>query len=621
MLGLCAISYSHSQKSNLLIPYSTACEAWEENSVRNESNLKNVTEEISTDSIVAITYSKNGYYLSKSVTTFPELFNNHKTTCITSYEWDAITDSWQPNTYSTQRIITANDENGRILQEIYIWDESSLKWKINDSFASLNYRIKNEYNNRKQLISSERTLFNKGVADWMLDSKITYLYDSIGQKIEAAIYDWGDYDGDGIPEWNHYQNQYFDYTRNNAGQLIQSSVSYMDLDYQIIRETRSDFTLDSIGNIIEKTNWQFLPNDSVWNGTAKYAYSYNYNKITSETTYSWNYSTNDWMPVIKNETEFDANQTKPAKQISYRWNMDSLSWEGNSASELIYNQAGVLSGNINYFWVSGYNIWERQTKSLSTFNSVGETTMTKYYEWMGQEWELGTYTVYYPITDDESQKIEAEETKPVDNNNGKFELTLTLPTEATITGSFNIDFPNGIALDKDNTELASELADQFELVFTSLNNNSWKIEIVKKQAHLKNALSEVAYKKIINVAYTVDDDIKAGDKTIEVKNLSFEKSTGGTIQQESIAVNVNIKNSLGINDAERNKLTAYVYGNELVLKSSEIESGVIYSTSGVIISKFEKNSQDDLIINISNLPSGVYIIKSELGNTLKISKK
>jgi len=71
-----------------------------------------------------------------------------------------------------------------------------------------------------------------------------------------------------------------------------------------------------------------------------------------------------------------------------------------------------------------------------------------------------------------------EETEPVGaDGNGKIEIGLSLPEDATITGSFEITFPEGITLDEALTVLSIELSGNFSLSFTYKGNNTWLIEI------------------------------------------------------------------------------------------------------------------------------------------------
>lgn len=577
----------------------------------NLPNLRSANETISPDS--TITYNADGTYLSKRVTKYPGLFDGYQIYDVNLYTWNTDLNNWE----QINRLVSANNKNGeRILQETYKWDNTIQNWIIDNSRPGYNYQIKNTYNSLNLLTYSERKLWNSDLSNWIEDDRIELSYDSIGRTSNATIYQWGDLNGDGKIEWERYQERNYLYEVNNMGKPTKSSVYYYSADTILIRATRSEFTYDTIGNVIAKENWEYTQNDSIWKGTVKYLYSYNSKKaITQQEAYSWNSQDYEWMPLSKSKYEYDNSQTIQVSSQLYQWDFNGQVWLGTSGQELIYNQSGVAYGNISYFWNTETNVWDRR------FKSITKESITKDYSWNGTEWLLDSYSIHFPIKEEET-KIEVEETQPIsEDNKGKFELTLTLPTEATVTGSFILEFPEGISLDKENTMLTPELANQFDLSFTALENNKWRIEIVKKQSGFRSALSEIAYKKILDVAYVVSENIASGNKTIEVKELSLEKSTGGTIQQESIQVNIGIKNGLNIEDDIQDQLGVYAFGNELIIQSKDATQVVIYSASGVATSTFTKESQNDLRIDISNLSAGVYVIKSSSGSVTKFLKR
>jgi len=81
---------------------------------------------------------------------------------------------------------------------------------------------------------------------------------------------------------------------------------------------------------------------------------------------------------------------------------------------------------------------------------------------------------------------------------GTIALNLAIPSDITLTGSFEIQFPEGMALDEASTALALELSDRFSLSFTDEGNNTRLIEI--KSNDLKSSTA-TEYRKIMDIAY------------------------------------------------------------------------------------------------------------------------
>lgn len=568
-----------------------------------------------------ITYNADGSYYSKQINNYPGLFNG-------SQILERINYYWSPDNYwvPSEKSLVAIDKEGQgVLQEIYKWDAVSKKWGLDPFFGSLFfYQAKLEYNDDKLLISKEVNAWDEMASEWRKNNKYEYFYDTLGRVFAEDHYLWLNLDNDTLSKWEQNKKAYYNYQTDTVeSNIIEHTVKDIyTLNNKLIEKIEIENVYNSDGNLVKYEDREFNTNDSVWRGRAKNIYAYNSNnQIILKENYNWNNLKNNWYPYSKQTEIFDDTLGLSINREVYYWNSVLEKWEESSAYEYSYDQSGILLEEVIYSWNKSSDRWDRSQKILYSLNSLGETTMTKYYKWSGAEWLLNYYIVNYPFKGDENQEVEASETQPVDEDNkGKFELTLTLPTEATVTGAFIIEFPEGISLDKENTLLSTELASQFELIFTPLENNSWKIEIAKKQQPFRSVLNEVVYRKILDVAYIVQQSVEAGTKIIEVKDLSFDTSSGSTIEQEIIYVNVDVRNGLSIENDSQNQFIAYITDNELVIQSPNIESGIIYSVSGTIVSLFTKDTHNNLRIDVSTLPKGIYIIKSESGIVQKAMK-
>ena len=92
-----------------------------------------------------------------------------------------------------------------------------------------------------------------------------------------------------------------------------------------------------------------------------------------------------------------------------------------------------------------------------------------------------------------------------------------------MTGSFEIQFPEGMTLDEELTVLSITLSGNSYLVFSYEGNNTMLIEI---KSNALRSSSETEYTNIMTVAYTVNDSISKGTYGATIKNLNFLQDKG-----------------------------------------------------------------------------------------------
>jgi len=114
------------------------------------------------------------------------------------------------------------------------------------------------------------------------------------------------------------------------------------------------------------------------------------------------------------------------------------------------------------------------------------------------------------------------------NGKGTVALNLSIPSDATLTGSFKIQFPKGMILDEDSTRLVPALAANSSLSFTSMENNTWLIEITANE--LKSSTAD-EYRKIMDIAYKVEESVSQGTYEATITNLDFSLDNGAAIKE------------------------------------------------------------------------------------------
>jgi len=495
---------------------------------------------------------------------------------------------WMPaNTESFMKRTNRYDDLGNLTsRDIYRWNSDSLCWDNDVRYEYTNDSLGNvEY--------SRRDVWSKDLGEWKFqseESNIRYT-DSLNRVVLLERYNRyaPDDSSSVVPEWYNVMNTEYGY--DEWGNVIQMKSFIMGSDGTRRYQTMANHTYDSNRNMTFYEYFTWPSTDSTWRCTSKIVSDFDENNNLLSREYS---SWNTWLNRL---TERDRNY-------------------------YTYTLAGLVSSDVYHFWNEKNEEWEISSKTIYSYNSEGNVNLSKYYNWWyyGEiGWHLMSYMRYYPDTYDSENGVEVEETVPVtEDNKGKFELTLMLPSEATITGSFEVEFPEGMVLDSVATALVADLATNFSLEFTQKSSNVWLIEI--KSSTLRSSQNEVLFKKIMDVGYKVVNPVSAGTYSIEVTDVEFETSTGETISQDLLTVNVEVRNTTGLEQVAESQSVAYVSKGVLVVNNQLSESIDVYSAMGVkLLTVWKEVGKTEYDIN--NLSEGILIIKGSSGWIVKVIDK
>ena len=213
-----------------------------------------------------------------------------------------------------------------------------------------------------------------------------------------------------------------------------------------------------------------------------------------------------------------------------------------------------------------------------------------------------------------------EVTKPVgENGRGVFSLCLYIPSNAKLTGSFEIQFPDGFTLDEQLSVLSVEFGGGgATLSFTSKGNNTWLIEI--KPSDLKSA-NVTEYRKIMDIAYKANVNVTVGSYEVKIMNLDFTTNDSISIKEELMSVNIPVNQQpTSIEPVHNKSFIACFTGNMLSIESPYTETVAVYSVMGAQLYTAIKNPG---IINIPfPLQSGtIVVIQGSKSGTVKILKQ
>lgn len=199
--------------------------------------------------------------------------------------------------------------------------------------------------------------------------------------------------------------------------------------------------------------------------------------------------------------------------------------------------------------------------------------------------------------------------------NGDFALSLMVPENETITGAFTIKFPTGVTLDFVNTKLVNGFDISSSLYVAGGSNNTWKIEIKKKD--LKNMLRNSTNKEVLRIAYIINESVVDGTYDINFSNAEFTFSGGSKIKQEKMTVKLKVDIITSNDFIESNKAYAYTAENRLFIISEKAETIYVYSINGTLVftkEKAEGKAAFDLKIQEP------VIVKGSSGWTQKVAK-
>jgi len=202
------------------------------------------------------------------------------------------------------------------------------------------------------------------------------------------------------------------------------------------------------------------------------------------------------------------------------------------------------------------------------------------------------------------------------NGAGTIELNLSIPSNATLTGSFEIQFPGGMAPDTVLTVLAPDLSANCNLSFSPEGNNTWLITISEKG--LRRATAD-EYRKIMDIAYKVAKNVTQGSYDATITNLGFLLDDGTLIRKESQPITITVPGSLtAINNINNTFFNVFVANKTINIESPNKELITIYSADGTLLYSLTKSS-DMIKIPLSSLPGGVvFIVKGSVSGTAKV---
>ena len=207
----------------------------------------------------------------------------------------------------------------------------------------------------------------------------------------------------------------------------------------------------------------------------------------------------------------------------------------------------------------------------------------------------------------ESIIVAEEQISVGDDNKGSFVLDVKIPADSIQKGSLVLRLPDGFTIDEENTSLASDFTELFDLNISEWYDDLLKIEIIPKSSG-DNGLGIDDAGKMLNIAYKVDDSLSNGIYNVVIDNIRFESPGGKSTVRLNIALTVNVDRSDVANELYgESGSVVYISDNTLFIKVDKTEKVAVYAIGGTLLYT-ETVQPGTTMIDATAFPKGVLVV-------------
>jgi hypothetical protein len=200
-----------------------------------------------------------------------------------------------------------------------------------------------------------------------------------------------------------------------------------------------------------------------------------------------------------------------------------------------------------------------------------------------------------------------------EGDSGTIDISLNIPVNETFTVTFTVSLPAGFLLNPEATSLAAELLSRFELEITPNGAGGWSFSIRPRVSTLSG--TETAYQQVVQVAFTMDETVEAGEHEAKISDVDLQLNSGQTIHQDEIAVPVTVTNPVG--NAVVGSAGIVYAGGLLSVNTPVAERITVYAVSGAAVYRTQK-LPGSATLDLNSLPRGMMIVRGDSGWVKKI---
>lgn len=176
----------------------------------------------------------------------------------------------------------------------------------------------------------------------------------------------------------------------------------------------------------------------------------------------------------------------------------------------------------------------------------------------------------------------------------------------SLTGSFVLQLPEELELDKANTQLSNSLKNYYQCAITSQKGNCYLFEIKERSAIVVREIGEKP-ETILTIAYRTKKGVDPGLYNALLKDVDLLVN-GSNLSTKELKVEIatNDYRPVDIDDPSLNA-RAYFSDGILYITTSCDEPINIYTVAGILVSS-TRSPSDVLTVSSNSLPKGTLII-------------
>jgi uncharacterized protein YjdB len=199
--------------------------------------------------------------------------------------------------------------------------------------------------------------------------------------------------------------------------------------------------------------------------------------------------------------------------------------------------------------------------------------------------------------------VESDTASLGDIDDGLIKVSLKIPNNATVTGSFTLQLPKGFGLAlKEGGRYKSKLADGFAesskldiARITEDNDSTYVFNITLRPTSSSN--SSISMKEVLEIAYTIYDNTLENSKAVydakfvDVSFVVINSERNYEIKEEQIATEVKIKayrDPTGNELVKEENIFAYLKDRRLYVNTAKAETVYVYLLNGSTVMAKEK---------------------------------
>lgn len=220
------------------------------------------------------------------------------------------------------------------------------------------------------------------------------------------------------------------------------------------------------------------------------------------------------------------------------------------------------------------------------------------------------------------------ESDTTSTNNGKIALSMKLPDDITLTGSFKLQLPEGFGLTLKEgggyrTELEAPYKESSDLRIEALNDSTYTFNIVLKASPTSGSLRSAGTKrKVMDIAYTIYDEGLQNSPAlydVSVVNVGFLLSDETEIKEDHSAKIKVYKDATDNEIIGSRDLNIYLIGNRLYVNSAKAETVSVYSLNGSLF--FSRDKADGPAVFRIDTQEKVLIVRGSSGWAQKVANQ